>query len=172
MKSSVSLAAVTVFEDSTGSCLHPLEHCTLGMLYISKPPDIKVSCSSPSIRGQQITTPFVESASLKYRLFYIPTGKLLYTHALTENVNTDHKSSELHRKSDNVPLYRILHMHVCPEFCDPCSGKYLESTNTTSCPNPLLLTWPASFINWNHLWLSTPRTKRHKIMAIEGFILL
>lgn len=56
-------------------------------------------------------------------------GKLLYTHYVLsrlgssqKKVNTDHKRSELQRKSDNVPLSRILHKNVCPEFCGPCSG--------------------------------------------------
>ena len=37
-----------MFEDSTGPPLPPLEHCMGKMLYISWPPDIEVSCSSPS----------------------------------------------------------------------------------------------------------------------------
>lgn len=74
-----------------------------------------------------------------------PVKKLLFSHCVLSDlgsshkeVNTAHKSSGLHRKGDNVPLSRILHKSVCPEFCGPCSGKYLGSRSTTSCPHPYL----------------------------------
>lgn len=109
---------------------------------------------------------------------YIPVERLLYKHyriwdlgSSQKKVNTEQKSYKLLRKSYTATLWGF-YKHVCPWLCGPCSSKFLKLRNTTSSPHPWSLPWPASFMNWTHLWLSTPRIKMQRMMAMEGFILL